>query len=115
MPGFCQEVSKELENECKSSAGWQDRTGAARDSIEGTSTGSGGNCTITLSIGTDHGAILEEGASPHIIEGNPFLYWQGCSHPVRFVNHPGFSGFHALENAASSGLVDSMLLDYWSL
>lgn len=115
MAAYCREVSKELETQCKSQAGWNDRTGAARQSIEGTSTGSGASCDITLSIGTDHGGILEFGSPAHVIEGNPFLYWEGALHPVARVNHPGFGEFRALRNAAESGLVESMLFDYWGL
>ena len=29
------------------------------------------------------------GTRPHIIEGKPWLYWEGADHPVRVVNHPG--------------------------
>jgi len=32
---------------------------------------------------------LEFGTRPHLIEGNPWLWWEGASHPVRRVNHPG--------------------------
>ncbi|MGL6298658.1 MAG: hypothetical protein ACRC1M_05755 [Methanobacteriaceae archaeon] len=32
---------------------------------------------------------VEYGTSPHIIEGNPWLYWPGAKHPVRRVQHPG--------------------------
>lgn len=29
------------------------------------------------------------GTKPHVIEGDPYLYWPGAKHPVRRVNHPG--------------------------
>lgn len=29
------------------------------------------------------------GTPAHLIEGNPWLYWEGAKHPVRRVNHPG--------------------------
>jgi hypothetical protein len=35
------------------------------------------------------GLWLEKGTKPHKITGNPWLYWKGARHPVRFVNHPG--------------------------
>ena len=74
MPAECQSIATELEALTKSNALWGDRTGAARQSIQGSSTGSGGNCTIELSIGVPYGEILEKGSRPHVIEGNPFLY-----------------------------------------
>lgn len=43
------------------------------------------------------------GTKPHIIEGNPWLYWEGAEHPVRRVHHPGTAPndypARALENA----------------
>lgn len=33
--------------------------------------------------------FLEKGTKPHIITGNPWLYWPGAKHPVKKVNHPG--------------------------
>jgi hypothetical protein len=29
------------------------------------------------------------GTKPHVIEGNPYLYWPGADHSVKRVNHPG--------------------------
>jgi len=37
---------------------------------------------------------LEQGTKPHVIEGNPWLYWPGAAHPVRKVNHPGNKAWH---------------------
>ena len=45
--------------------------------------------SIALSHGVKHGVYLEKGTSPHVITGNPWLYWQRASHPVKRVNHPG--------------------------
>ena len=114
MPAECQSIATELEALTKSNALWNDRTGAARQSIQGSSTGSGGNCTIELSIGVPYGEILEKGSRSHIIEGNPYLYWEGAPFPMRRVNHPGTKGFNALHNAASSGYVEKRIIDYWS-
>ena len=36
-----------------------------------------------------HAAFVVKGTRPHMIEGNPFLYWKGAKHPVRRVHHPG--------------------------
>jgi len=37
---------------------------------------------------------LEKGTRPHVITGNPWLYWPGAEHPVRRVNHPGNKPWH---------------------
>ena len=36
-----------------------------------------------------HAIYVIKATSPHIIKGNPFLYWEGADHPVRSVMHPG--------------------------
>ncbi len=38
-----------------------------------------------------HAEYVVKGTRPHLIEGNPFLYWKGAEHPVRRVQHPGTS------------------------
>jgi len=42
---------------------------------------------------------IELGTSPHVIEGNPWLYWKGARHPVRRVNHPGTKPWHFVQIA----------------
>ena len=37
----------------------------------------------------EHAAYVILGTRPHIIEGSPWLYWDGADHPVRRVMHPG--------------------------
>ena len=50
--------------------------------------------SLTWMFGTDlfYAPYVHEGTPPHIIEGNPWLYWDGAEHPVRRVNHPGYEG-----------------------
>lgn len=36
-----------------------------------------------------HALFVVLGTKPHIITGNPYLYWKGADHPVKKVNHPG--------------------------
>ena len=44
---------------------------------------------VFTSGGKDYAYYMEYGTSPHVIMGNPFLYWEGASHPVDYVVHPG--------------------------
>ena len=112
---LCSVIAKDLEVKAKLSAKFIDRTGHARQGITGDSTGGGSNYNINLSYGVDYGEILEEGSKPHVIEGNPYLYWKGASHPVKRVNHPGTKGFHTLENTLqeNKGTVINAVKDYW--
>lgn len=43
----------------------------------------------------------EEGVHPHLIEPNSqeALYWNGASHPVNEVHHPGYEGSHFMKRA----------------
>lgn len=54
------------------------------------------------------------GTDPHIIEGNPWLYWEGADHPVRRVQHPGTAAndFMATAYDASEGDVNSELSQF---
>lgn len=42
-------------------------------------------------IGTnvEYASYVHEGTGPHIIKGNPYLFWSGADHPVTSVIHPG--------------------------
>ena len=64
------------------------KTGNLRSSIQAEG---GGNEWI---VGTDleYAPFVHEGTAPHVIEGNPYLYWEGAEHPVRRVQHPGYEG-----------------------
>ena len=53
-------------------------------------------------VGTNvkYAEIIELGSRPHIINGNPYLYWEGAEHPVKRVNHPGTKAYPYMEPAA---------------
>ena len=53
-------------------------------------------------VGTNvkYAEIIELGSRPHIINGNPYLYWEGAEHPVKQVNHPGTKAYPYMEPAA---------------
>ena len=53
-------------------------------------------------VGTNvkYAEIIESGSRPHIINGNPYLYWEGAEHPVKQVNHPGTKAYPYMEPAA---------------
>lgn len=44
---------------------------------------------------------VEEGVGPHVIEPNSAgaLFWEGASHPVEVVHHPGYEGSHFMRKA----------------
>ena len=77
-------------------------TGELRRSI--TTEGSG----LDYEIGTnlEYSEYIEDGTSPHIINGNPYLYWEGASHPVRSVNHPGNRAYLYMETACDTQTED---------
>lgn len=77
-------------------------TGELRRSI--TTEGSG----LDYEIGTnlEYSEYIEDGTSPHIINGNPYLYWEGASHPVRRVNHPGNKAYLYMETACDTQTED---------
>ena len=77
-------------------------TGELRGSI--TTEGSG----LDYEIGTnlEYSEYIEDGTSPHIINGNPYLYWEGASHPVRRVNHPGNKAYLYMETACDTQTED---------
>ena len=77
-------------------------TGELRRSI--VTEGSG----LDYEIGTnlEYSEYIEDGTSPHIINGNPYLYWEGASHPVRSVNHPGNRAYLYMETAFNTQTED---------
>ena len=77
-------------------------TGELRRSI--TTEGSG----LDYEIGTnlEYSEYIEDGTSPHIINGNPYLYWEGASRPVRRVNHPGNKAYLYMETACDTQTED---------
>ena len=64
-------IALDLEGEAKINAPWTDRTGHARQSLNGKATNKGSEYRISLSHGVEYGEILEEGSKPHIIN-----YWE---------------------------------------
>ena len=71
-------------------------TRALKESIHVT----GGNWLYHIQPGTPpYDVYMEEGTAPHIIEGNPWLYWDELEHPVHSVNHPGTQPYKYMEGA----------------
>ena len=77
-------------------------TGELRRSI--TTEGSGLDYEISTDL--EYSEYIEDGTSPHIINGNPYLYWEGASHPVRSVNHPGNRAYLYMETAFNTQTED---------
>lgn len=77
-------------------------TGELRRSI--TTEGSGLDYEISTNL--EYSEYIEDGTSPHIINGNPYLYWEGASHPVRSVNHPGNRAYLYMETACDTQTED---------
>ena len=76
-------------------------TGALGDSIHVT----GGGWTYHVQPGMmDYALYMEEGTRPHIIEGNPWLWWDELEHPVHSVNHPGNPAYKYMEEALNSNV-----------
>lgn len=86
---YADTASKKLENYAKVNKPWTNRTHDARNRLTGSWEWQGDNVKMALSHGVEYGIYLEKGTSPHVITGNPWLYWEGASHPVKKVNHPG--------------------------
>lgn len=87
---YANNASKKLENYAKQNKPWTNRTHDARNRLVGSYEWQGDNkLVLALSHGVEYGIYLEKGTSPHTITGNPYLYWEGASHPVKVVNHPG--------------------------
>ena len=87
---YANSSATKLQNHARQNKPWTNRTYDARNRLNATWEWKNDNVlSIALSHGVDYGIYLEKGTSPHIIVGNPYLYWQGASHPVRRVNHPG--------------------------
>ena len=70
-------------------------TGTLRRSI----TTEGSNLEFTISANTEYAHFIEYGTSPHRIEGNPYLWWEGASHPVKSVMHTGNKAYLYMETS----------------
>lgn len=53
-----------------------------------------------VSTNLEYASAVEYGSRPHIITGNPWLYWEGAEHPVKEVHHPGTKASPYMEPAA---------------
>lgn len=47
----------------------------------------------------EYAHYMEDGTSPHVIMGNPFLYWKGANHPVDYVIHPGTKAYEYMQKS----------------
>lgn len=77
-------------------------TGDLRRSI----TTDGGGLSFEIGTNLEYAEYIEEGTSPHTISGNEYLYWDGASHPVRSVNHPGNRAYLYMETAFNTQTED---------
>ena len=76
-------------------------TGALQDSIHVT----GKDWVFHVQPGTPmYDLYMEEGTKPHIIEGNPWLYWDELEHPVHLVHHPGTQPYKYMEEALNDNV-----------
>ena len=48
---------------------------------------------VDVFTNVEYSVYMEYGTSPHAIIGYPFLYWEGASHPVDYVIHPGTKAY----------------------
>lgn len=83
--------AKKLESYAKSEHPWNNKTGEAERRLHGSCQLAGTTLEIILSHGVEYGVGLELGTAPHLIvpKSAKALYWDGASHPVKKVNHPG--------------------------
>ena len=84
-------------------------TGELRKSI----TTDGGGLEYAVDSNLEYAPHVEFGTSPHVIEGNDYLYWEGAEHPVRRVNHPGNEAYLYLKTAfdAQTDGLENRILD----
>lgn len=74
-------------------------TGALRSSIAT----SGGGLDYEITASTPYAVYIEDGTSPHVITGNPYLIWDGqINGPVKSVNHPGNRAYKYMETACDT-------------
>ena len=74
-------------------------TGALRSSIST----SGGGLKYDITASTSYARYIEDGTSPHVITGNPYLTWDGQENgPVKSVNHPGNRAYKYMETACDA-------------
>jgi hypothetical protein len=78
-------------------------TGALRSSIAT----SGGGFDYTITASTPYAKYIEDGTRPHIINGNPYLVWDGQIYDsITSVNHPGNRAYKYMETACDTHTED---------
>ena len=77
-------------------------TGDLRRSIHVANHSSGHVFEYHVSPNTEYDYFMEYGTSPHIIEGNPWLWWKGAKFPVRRVHHTGTKPYLYMSKAFDS-------------
>lgn len=73
-------------------------TGALRNSIDST----GAGLSYEISANTEYAAPIEYGSAPHIIKGNPYLFWDSEIGAVKEVMHPGNKAYLYMTTAFES-------------
>ncbi|MCD9025752.1 hypothetical protein [Cohnella silvisoli] len=111
-----------LESDARQSASWNDRTGHARQNIQGGAEQRGDILILYLSHGMRYGTFLETGTKPHVIraKSKKGLYWgatraNGKPLIVRKVNHPGTKARPVIEPTMRRNLnqIKSDLKELW--
>lgn len=67
---------------------------------------SGGGLEYEIGTNLYYAYWMEEGTGPHVITGNPWLFWPGASHPVRSVMHPGTNAYRYMQRALEANTRD---------
>lgn len=110
--------SGEMERKAKSNATWQDQSSHARQAIHSGVEGGGNSFSLFLAHGAKYGKWLEEGTKPHLIKpkNKKALFWNGASHPVKEVKHPGTEKHPVLEDTLkdSKEELTKTIGEYWA-
>lgn len=99
MAAILKREASEIEGKLKRGAKWKDKTGHARQGLRTGVDGKGRRYKLYAAHTVKYGVFLEEGTKPHIIKpkSKKALYWNGASHPVKQVRHPGTKGDPLIE------------------
>lgn len=107
----------QLEGYAKQHASWTDRTGHARQSLQGGVDPWGDQYILYLSHGVEYGIFLEMGSGPREIrpKTKKALYWPGAKHPVKKVRHPGSKAYAIVGPTVDVHFprIRQTLIDYW--
>lgn len=106
-----------MENYAKQRAPWEDQSGHARQAIHSGVEVKSDVIHLYLAHGKEYGPYLEKDTPPHIIRPREkkALFWNGASHPVRQVYHPGTKAQPIIEPTleAHKDRIKKTVLDYW--